>query len=86
MLAYTLTEIQQVEFKVLPVHPAIGEPMDDKEKYMRWLESMWELHSSISREEKRKEEVLEIFEDLRKIARRRIEAPYFPPWEASSRW
>ena len=59
--------------------------MDDKEKYMRWLETMWELHSSISREEKRKKEVLEIFEGLSEIAGRRVEAPYFPPWEPS-RW
>jgi len=59
--------------------------MDDKEKYLRWLEMMWDLHSSISREEKRKEEVLEIFEGLSEIAGRRVEAPYFPPWEPS-RW
>lgn len=59
--------------------------MDDKERYLRWLETMWELHSSISREEKRKREVLEIFEGLSEISGRRVEAPYFPPWE-SSRW
>jgi hypothetical protein len=59
--------------------------MDDKEKYLRWLEAMWDLHKSISREEKRKEEVLQIFEGLRDIAKRRVEAPYFPPWEPS-RW
>jgi hypothetical protein len=35
--------------------------MDDKQKYMRWLEEMWNLHNSISREEKRKEEVLKVF-------------------------
>jgi hypothetical protein len=46
---------------------------------------MWDLHSSITREEKRKEEVLEIFESLSKLAGRRVEAPYFPPWEPS-RW
>ena len=38
--------------------------MDDKEKYMRWLETMWDLHNNISREEKRKAEVLEVFEGL----------------------
>jgi hypothetical protein len=59
--------------------------MNDKEKYLRWLEMMWDLHSSITREEKRKEEVLEIFESLSKLAGRRVEAPYFPPWEPS-RW
>jgi hypothetical protein len=59
--------------------------MDDKEKYLRWLEAMWDLHKSISREEKRKEEVLQIFEGLRDIAKRRVEAPSFPPWEPP-RW
>ncbi len=38
--------------------------MDDKEKYMRWLETMWDLHNRISREKKRKAEVLEVFENL----------------------
>ena len=56
---------------------------DDKEKYLRWLEEIWDLHNNISREEKRKEEVLKVFEDLSEIAGRRVEAPYFPPWEAS---
>lgn len=62
--------------------------MDDKEKYMRWLEEMWDLqkfdiHGSTEREEKRKDEVLGIFEGLGEISGRRIEAPYFPPWEPS---
>jgi hypothetical protein len=26
--------------------------MDDKEKYLRWLEEMWDLHNNITREEK----------------------------------
>lgn len=59
--------------------------MEDKEKYLRWLQTMWDLHNNITREEKRKEEVLEIFEGLSEIAGRRVEAPYFPPWEPS-RW
>ena len=60
--------------------------MDYKEKYLRWLEEMWELHNGITREEKRKEEVLKIFESLGEIAGRRVEAPYFAPWEPSGRW
>jgi hypothetical protein len=28
--------------------------MDDKEKHLRWLQVMWDLHKNISREEKRK--------------------------------
>ena len=43
--------------------------MDDKQKYMRWLETMWDLHNRISREEKRKTEVLEVFEDLAYLSR-----------------
>ena len=38
--------------------------MDYKDMYMRWLETMWYLHNQISREEKRKAEVLEVFENL----------------------
>ena len=57
--------------------------MDDKEKYMRWLKTMWDLHNRISREEKRKAEVLEVFEGLARLSRRRVEAPYYPPWEPS---
>jgi hypothetical protein len=59
--------------------------MDEKEKYMRWMAMMWELHSNITREEKRKEEILEVFRDLNELAKHRIEAPYFPPWESSWR-
>jgi hypothetical protein len=57
--------------------------MDDKQKYMRWLETMWDLHNRISREEKRKAEVLEVFEGLARLSRRRVEAPYYLPWEPS---
>ncbi len=57
--------------------------MDNKERHLRWMEMMWERHQSMAREEKRKEEVLEIFETLRDLAKRRVEAPYFPPWESS---
>jgi len=58
--------------------------MDYKERHLRWMEMMWERHQSITREEKRKEEVLEIFEALCDLAkRRRVEAPYFfPLWES----
>ncbi len=53
--------------------------MDDKQKYMRWLEEMWNLHNSISREEKRKEEVLKVFEGLAYLSRRHVEALYSLP-------
>jgi hypothetical protein len=60
--------------------------MNDKEKYMRWLEEMWSVHKfdphgGTEREERRREEVLEIFEGLDEIAGRRIEPPISPPWK-----
>ncbi len=57
--------------------------MDDKEMSMRWLQTMWDLHNQISREEKRKAEVLEVFEGLARLPGRRVDAPYSPPWEPS---
>ena len=60
--------------------------MDDKQKYMRWLETTWDLHNNICREEKRKAEVLEVFEGLARLSRHRVEAPYSPPWEPSRWW
>ncbi len=57
--------------------------MNDKERHLRWMEMMWEHHQSITREEKRKEEVLEIFKTLNELAKRRIAMPYFPLWEDS---
>ena len=60
--------------------------MDDKEKYMRWLETMWDLHHNISREEKRKSEVLEVFEGLARLLRRRVEPPDFPTRGTSDEW
>jgi hypothetical protein len=60
-----------------------GEPMDDKEKYMRWLEEMWNVqrfdtHGSTEREEERTEEVLEVFRGLVRLSRHRVEPPDFP--------
>jgi hypothetical protein len=64
-----------------------GEPsgsMNDAERYMRWLEEMWDVHKldphgSTEREEKRKEEVLEMLEGLGTLAKRRVGPPDFPP-------
>ncbi len=56
--------------------------MNYKERHLRWMEMMWERHQSITREEKRKEEVLEIFETLCDLAKYRVETPYFPLWES----
>jgi uncharacterized linocin/CFP29 family protein len=55
--------------------------MNDKKKYLRWMEMLREQNRSISREEKRKEEVLEIFKALTELSKHRVEAPYLLPWE-----
>ena len=57
--------------------------MDDKEKYLRWLEEMWDvqkfdLPGSTEREEKRKEEILKMFKGLARVSKRRVEPPTFP--------
>ena len=59
--------------------------VNDKERFMRRVETKWELHRSITREEKRKEEVLKVFEGLGELAKRRVEVPLSPPWEPC-RW
>ena len=58
--------------------------MNDVERYMRWLEEMWDVyksdsHGSTKREEKRKEEALEMLKGLGELAKRRVGPPDFPP-------
>ena len=43
--------------------------MDDKQRHLRWMEMMWERHQSITREEKRKEEILRIFEEIAELSK-----------------
>jgi hypothetical protein len=52
--------------------------MDDKEKHLRWMEMMWERYKIISREEKRKEAVLRIFQELSELSKRPVEMPPYP--------
>lgn len=56
--------------------------MDYKERHLRWMEMLWERHQSTTREEKRKDEVLKIFESLDELAKRRVETRHFPLWES----
>jgi hypothetical protein len=56
--------------------------MSNRKRHLRWMEMLWERYNSLSREEARKEEVLKIFEGVSALSKRRIEAPYFPPWES----
>lgn len=55
-------------------------PEGEKERYVRWMEMMWERNQTSAREEMRTREVLDMFEDLAELSRRRVEAPRFPPW------
>ena len=56
--------------------------MNDKERHWRWMEMGWERHQSLASEEKRKEEILEIFKNLDELAKRRVEIPRFLPRES----
>ena len=63
--------------------------MNSKEKYMRWLEEMWDvhkfdIHGRTQREEKRKEEILQMFRKISELAQHHVETPPFWPWRHSS--
>ncbi len=58
-------------------------PWDDKERHLRWMELLWDRHQISIREERRKEEVLDIFRHLAELSKRRVESPHFPPGEPS---
>jgi hypothetical protein len=47
-----------------------GQMSDEKRRHLRWMEMMWERQRIITHEEKRKEEVLEIFRDLVEFSER----------------
>ncbi len=58
--------------------------MNDVERYMRWLEEMWDVHKfdphgATEREEKRKEEVLKMLKGLGERAKRRVGPLDSPP-------
>ncbi len=56
-------------------------PGGEKERHLRWMELLWECHQTNAREEGRTREVIEVFEGIAELSRRRVEAPRFPPWE-----
>src|SRR3989337_1879569 len=67
----------------------IGGSVDSKEKYLRWLEEMWDvhkfdIHGRTQREEERKEEVLQTFRKISELAQPQVEVPCFSPWRPSS--
>ena len=56
---------------------------DERERRLRWMEFLWERYNSIVREEKRKAEVLGIFESINELSKRPVEEPSLPLWESS---
>jgi hypothetical protein len=64
-------------------------PKGDSEAYMLWLEEKWDAHkldlhySNGEREDKRAEDVLEMFKDLGELSKRGVEPSKSPPWESS---
>ena len=56
--------------------------MDNRHRHLRWMEMLWDRYNSIACEERRKEEVLKIFEGVNELAKCRIGVPHFPPWES----
>ncbi|MBV9452592.1 MAG: hypothetical protein JOZ19_00495 [Rubrobacter sp.] len=58
--------------------------MDDNQRYLRWLEEMWDvqkfdIHGNTQREEKRTEEVLEMLKGLARLSRDHVIEPPDPP-------
>jgi hypothetical protein len=50
---------------------------------LRWLEDLKHSQRLTAREERRKEEILEVFRKLYNISARQSDPPIFPPWRPS---
>jgi len=50
---------------------------------LRWLENLKRSQRLTAREERRKEEILELFREIYDISARQPEPPVFPPWRPS---
>ncbi len=57
--------------------------MVSKVRNLQWLEALRESQRLTAREERRKEEVLEVFRGLYDISVRNPKPPDFPPWRPS---
>ena len=53
--------------------------MATKAQSLRWLENLREAQRLTAREEKRKEEILDVFRELRAISATRFDPRDFPP-------
>jgi hypothetical protein len=62
--------------------------IDDNERYLRWLEYMWDVHKldphgSTQREDRRTEEILDMFNTLGELSKSMVHLPESPPWESA---
>lgn len=57
--------------------------MVSKTQSLRWLENLKRSQRLTAREERRKEEIMEIFRELYDISLRNQDPPDFPPWRPS---
>ena len=57
--------------------------MVSKTHSLRWLENLKRSQRLTAREERRKEEILEVFRELYDISARQDDPPVFPPWRPS---
>jgi hypothetical protein len=63
-------------------------PRNEEELYLLWLAERWDVHkldihySNGEREDKRTEEVLEVFKSLGELSKHEVATPKTPPWEA----
>lgn len=57
--------------------------MVSKTHSLRWLEDLKQSQRLTAREERRKEEILEVFRELYDISSRQPDSPVFPPWRPS---
>ena len=57
--------------------------MVSKTDSLRWLENLKRSQRLTAREERRKEEILEVFRELYDISARQHHPPVFPPWRPS---
>lgn len=55
--------------------------MASKVHSLLWLERLKESQRLTQREERRKDQVVGIFEELYRISNTRLDAPDFPPWK-----
>ena len=57
--------------------------MVSKMQSLRWLDNVKRSQRLTAREERRKEEIMEIFYELYDISLRHEDPPVFPPWRPS---